>query len=102
MLMAAKAIVQIQYDDVTSDPEEIVDEFKDRFFDTELIYDKFAGPKFANYLFHAHEEDASVPTTESAHRRLEEAQLFLPLHAELEADAILLREEAQVEVGGVQ
>ena len=56
MLKAAKALVLIQYDDVSDDdPDEIVDEFKERYYDTEIIHDPFAGPKFANYFFAAHE-----------------------------------------------
>jgi sulfite reductase (ferredoxin) len=77
MLRAAKALVQVQYDDVSNDPEEIIEEFKERFFDTELFYDPFAGPKFANYLFAAHDEADRVHTADSAHHLIEEAQLFL-------------------------
>lgn len=77
MLGAAKALVQIQYDDVTSDPEEVVEEFKERFFDTELFFDPFAGPKFANYFFAAHENAGCQFTNDSAHVLIEEAQLFI-------------------------
>ena len=34
-LRAAKALVQVQYDDVSNDPDEIAAEFKERFFDTQ-------------------------------------------------------------------
>jgi sulfite reductase (ferredoxin) len=77
MLGAAKALVQIQYDDVTSDPEEVIEEFKERFFDTEIFFDPFAGPKFANYLFAAHESAGCEFTNDSAHVVIEEAQLFI-------------------------
>ena len=78
MIKAAKALVQIQYDDVTEeDPDEVVDEFKDRYFDTELIFDPYAGPKFANYLFAAHERAGAPMTSESAHYAIEESQLFI-------------------------
>ena len=54
MVKAAKALVQIQYDDVTEeDPDEIIEEFKERYYDSEMIFDPFAGPKFADYLFAA-------------------------------------------------
>ncbi len=78
MIKAAKGIVQIKYDDVTEDdPDEVVDEFRERFFDTELIFDPFAGPKFANYLFAAHENTGATHTAESAHHLIEETLLFI-------------------------
>jgi len=78
MIKAAKALVQIQYDDVTEDdPDEVVEEFKERFYDTELIYDPFAGSKFADYLFAAHEQAGRQFTSDSAHHFIEEVQLFI-------------------------
>lgn len=77
MLKAAKAIVQIKYDDVADDPDEIIEEFKERYYDTKLIFDPFAGGKFAHYLFSAHEAAAEPFTSESAHHTIEEAQLFV-------------------------
>ena len=78
MIKAAKAIVQIQYDDVTEeDPDEVVDEFKERFFDTEIFFDPFAGPKFGNYLFAAHENANRNFDEESARTLIEESQLFI-------------------------
>ncbi len=78
MIKAAKALVQLQYDDVTEeDPEEVIDEFKERFFDTELFHDPFAGPKFANYLFAANKKAAKPFDEETARTLIEEAQLFI-------------------------
>ena len=78
MIKAAKALVQLQYDDVTEeDPDEVVEEFKERFFDTELFFDPFAGPKFANFLFDAHESAGRAFDVDSAHHLIEEAQLFI-------------------------
>jgi sulfite reductase (ferredoxin) len=78
MIKAAKALVQIQYDDVTEeDPDEVVDEFRERYFDTELFFDPFAGPKFANYLFEAHDNAGRSHDAESARHRIEESQLFI-------------------------
>ena len=77
MLQAAKAVTQIQNIDVGDDPAQIVGEFKTRFHDTGLFHDPFAGPKFANYFFHAYEEPLERATLEAAHQRLEEAQLFI-------------------------
>jgi sulfite reductase (ferredoxin) len=77
MLKAAKALVLIQYDDVSSDPDEIVEEFQERYYDTEIFFDPFAGGKFANYLFAAHENAGTPFTPESAHHTIEEAHLFV-------------------------
>ena len=77
MISAAKALVLIQYDDVSADPDEIVEEFEERYYDTKLIFDPFAGGKFANYLFSAHKKAGTPFTPESAHQTIEEAQLFI-------------------------
>lgn len=78
MIKAAKALVQIQYDDVTEeDPDEVVDEFRERYCDTEIFYDPFAGSKFADYLFAAHEQSGRTHDEDSAHHLIEESQLFI-------------------------
>ena len=78
MIKAAKALVQIQYDDVTDeDPDEVVDEFKERFYDTKRIFDPFAGSKFADYLFAAHSQKDDQHTVDSARVLTEEAHLFI-------------------------
>ena len=77
MLQAAKALIQTANIDVSEDPQRIVEEFRQRFCDTELFYDPFAGPKFAHYFFHAHEEGSPEATAAVVHRRIEEAQLFI-------------------------
>jgi sulfite reductase (ferredoxin) len=78
MLKAAKTLVQLQYDDVTEeDPDEVVDEFKERFYDTELFFDTYAGSKFADYLFAAHESAGRTFDADSARYLIEETQLFI-------------------------
>jgi len=78
MLMAAKALVQIQYDDVSDDdPDEIVEEFRERYYDTKLFFDPYAHGKFAQYLFAAYDKADTSFTSESAHQLIEEAQLFV-------------------------
>jgi sulfite reductase (ferredoxin) len=76
-LKAAKGLVQVQYDDVSNEPDEIVQEFKERFFDTQLFFDPFVGPKFANFLFAAHAGGGEQFTADTAHHRIAEAQLFV-------------------------
>ncbi len=77
MLRAAKALVQTQYDDISNDANEIVQEFRERYYDTQKFFDPYAGGKFAQYLFGAHEQVGVKHTLESAHRTIEEAQLFI-------------------------
>ena len=77
MIKSAKALVQIQYDDLSNDADEVVEEFEERYCDTELFFDPFAGSKFANYLFAAHKQAGTPFTPDSAHHAIEEAQLFI-------------------------
>jgi sulfite reductase (ferredoxin) len=77
MLNAAKALVQLEYSDVKNDPEQIVTEFRTRYFDTQKFFDPFAGGKFANYLFDAHAKAGKPYTPESSRYLIDEAQLFI-------------------------
>ena len=78
MIMAARALVRVQFADVANDPDVIVKEFRERYFDTELFFDKFAKGKFAQYLFDSHEAPVNAkPTKDSARQLIEEAQLFI-------------------------
>jgi sulfite reductase beta subunit-like hemoprotein len=77
MLTAAKALVKTEFLDVTDDPDQIVEEFKARFHETKRFHDRFAGSKFASYLFQAHEVGGNGGRPEQARERVEEAQLFI-------------------------
>jgi sulfite reductase (ferredoxin) len=77
MLEAAKALVQTELAGVPDDADEIVREFRARFYDTRRFFDPFAGGKFAHYLFAAHRNSAEPPTPEKARHLIEEAQLFI-------------------------
>ena len=76
MLLAAKGLIKTEFVDISDDPDSIVKEFRTRFFDTEVFFDKYARGKFAMYLFRRH-ESGSCDTAEAAHQLIEEAQLFL-------------------------
>jgi sulfite reductase (ferredoxin) len=72
--------VKTQNPDISDNGEAILTEFRTRFCDTELFYDKYAGGKFAEYLFKAKEslsEDENKAEKELALQRLSEAQLFI-------------------------
>ena len=77
MLEAAKALIQVYNIDVINDADQIVEEFRRRFYDTELFHDPYAGAKFANYLFHAANGGRTDTSPAAVHRRIEEAQLFI-------------------------
>lgn len=77
MILAARSLVRTQFLDVGDNPDDIVSEFKTRFYDTKLFYDKYAKGKFANYLFNRHENPIEVPNQDSAHQLIEEARLFI-------------------------
>ncbi len=79
MFLAAKALTRTQNPAVGEDSEVIVGEFRTRLYDTELIFDKYAKGKFADYFFRAHDEvQEKVPASaDLARTRIEEAQLFV-------------------------
>ena len=77
MLSAARALVRTEFIDVTEDPEDVVREFKTRFFDTERFFDRFARGKFGRYLLTRHENSDDDVTEDSVQRHIEEAQIFI-------------------------
>ena len=77
MLQAAQALVKTSFQDISDDPEQIVREFRSRFYDTQLFFDPFAGGKFAHYFFAAHENSRAPRTAERVRYLIEEAQLFI-------------------------
>jgi len=70
MRQAARGLVHEQWLDVPADPATVVREFKTRFA-------PLFQPSLAAYLFRRHEYPPSTHTAESAHRLIEEAQLFI-------------------------
>jgi sulfite reductase (ferredoxin) len=77
MLLGAKALVKIQNVSISDDPEEIVSEFRARFFETRLFWDPFAGGKFAQYFLDAHEQAGQPYDADRSRYLLDEAQLFI-------------------------
>ncbi|OGQ81962.1 MAG: sulfite reductase [Deltaproteobacteria bacterium RIFCSPLOWO2_12_FULL_60_19] len=79
MVQAAQALVKTQLYDVSNDEAIVLTEFRKRFCDTELFYDKYAGGKFADYLFKAKEtlQQQNGMKQDGALRLLQEAQLFI-------------------------
>ncbi len=83
MITAATSLIRIEMDPLPEGREEIVEEFRARYFDTKKFFDPYAGGKFAQYLFSAHERANGHGvangnyTAEAAHHLIEEAQLFV-------------------------
>jgi sulfite reductase (ferredoxin) len=77
MLHGAKALLGWRqvFNDGTSDGT--VSAFRKEFYDTQIFFDPFAGGKFAHYFFRAHEHAGEEHSLETAHRLIEEAQLFI-------------------------
>ena len=76
MIQAAKALIKTEYLDIPDDPDQIVREFRTRFYDTQKFFDPFAGGKFAHYLFAAHKRSNLPHTQESAHHLIEGGPAF--------------------------
>lgn len=77
MILAARSLVRNQFLDVGNDPNLIVKEFKERFYDTKLFFDRYAKGKFAHYLFNRHDNPPAAASEDSAHQLIEEANLFI-------------------------
>jgi sulfite reductase (ferredoxin) len=75
MLRAASELVATRAA-APADRGALLREFKDRFVETKLFWDPFAGSKFAQYLFHAAEQPLPAEP-DGVHRLIEEAQLFI-------------------------
>jgi len=81
MLLAAAGLVRTQMWDISDNADQIVAEFKARFYDTQLFQSKdagqYAGGKFAQYLFNRHADTERAFTADNARHLVEEAQLFI-------------------------
>jgi sulfite reductase (ferredoxin) len=79
MLRAAQGLVKDQNPSISEDQSQIIGEFTSRFVDTQLFWDKYAGGKFAEYLFKAREfvTSGKAADADRAVQLLQEAQLFI-------------------------
>ena len=77
MLRAANGLVKLERPDASGDPDQIVSEFRTRFYDTQKFFDPFAGGKFAQYLFAAQHKSDQPHTPDSARYLIDEAHLFV-------------------------
>jgi sulfite reductase (ferredoxin) len=77
MLTAARTLVQLQLPDAPRDPDAIVNEFKSRFVETRLFWDTYHHGQFANYLINRHDAADTRFSKETAHKTVDEANLFI-------------------------
>jgi sulfite reductase (ferredoxin) len=77
MLEAAATLVKTQFPDVPTDPATLVAEFRTRFVETKLFWDRFAHGTFSNYLFARQESPPQRHTKETAHQLADQANLFI-------------------------
>lgn len=77
MLSSAQALIKMQNIDIADDSEVIINEFRERFYETELFFDPYAKGKFARYLFNAYEHRDESKNIDIALRLIEEAGLFI-------------------------
>ncbi len=99
MLSAARTLVKTEWLDVPNDPDTIIKEFRERIFDTELFHDRFAGGKFAGYLFNRYENQPEAITEDHAKRIIEESQLFIEA-AHPCADRLAAKKSAEMQASG--
>ena len=77
MLRGAAALIRKEFQDVPSDPNKIVSQFKEHFYDTKIFFDRFAKGRFGKYLLNRNENPPVDLNNDLVHRKIEESQLFL-------------------------
>ena len=77
MLHGAAALLDWRKLGRPASADEVVSGFRRHFYDTELFFDPFAGGKFGQYFFRAHERAGQPRSYDSVHRLIEETQLFI-------------------------
>jgi len=77
MLDAARALLKQRVPVFSEDPDALVNLFRLELVDSQLFHDPFAGAKFAQYFFQAHERRGQPVNAERAHYLVEESQLFI-------------------------
>jgi sulfite reductase (ferredoxin) len=77
MLRAARGLVKLENANISQDADQVVGEFRIRFYDTQKFFDPFAGGKFAHYLFAAQQKSNQPHTADSARYLIDEAHLFV-------------------------
>jgi sulfite reductase (ferredoxin) len=77
MLQGARALLEWKKAGSLDGPDSVVALFRSHLYDTQLFHDPFAGGKFAQYFFKAHNRVRQKRTAEATRQLIEEAQLFI-------------------------
>ncbi len=77
MVTAAQGLIKKFNPDVSEEPEAVLKEFNDRFCETKIFYDPFAGPKFAHSIFAAQKMDLTQVNQDQTRKLIEESSLFI-------------------------
>lgn len=77
MLHGARALLDWRKYDHDGSAQSIVTQFRQHFYDTRLFFAPGANGRFAQYLFHAHEQERRERDHDQTARLIEEAQLFI-------------------------
>jgi sulfite reductase (ferredoxin) len=77
MLSSAKAVTYLKNVDVTSDPDNIIAEFKSKLVEPKIFWDQYVGGKYADYFLDAMAAPVDTADAQAVHRRIEEATLFI-------------------------
>jgi len=107
MLEAVKGLLRSDLLDVPQDETTLIGEFRSRFHETELFHDKYAGSKFAEYLFRRAETPLQELTDDVTRRQIEEAQLFIEAaHAcrdrIVESKSVAVAQSAEIQTSQVE
>lgn len=77
MCTAAQGLIKKYNPDISEDATEIIQEFDKRFCETQVFYDPFSGPRFAQYLFQAQKQNLQSFDADHARKLIEESSLFI-------------------------
>jgi sulfite reductase (ferredoxin) len=94
MIAAARGVVALDIFLPPNPPDEVVKEFRERFFDTKVFFDRFAQGKFARPLFSRHEE-GPVTGADAVRELVEETQLFIDASHACQIRVLEARAQAQ-------
>ena len=94
MIAAARGVVALDLFIPPIPDDDVVREFRERFFDTRVFFDRFAHGKFARPLFSRH-DDGPVTGVDAVRELVEEAQLFIDASYACQIRVLEARAQAQ-------
>lgn len=94
MIAAARGVVALDLFIPPIPDDDVVREFRERFFDTKVFFDRFAHGKFARPLFSRH-DDGPVTGVDAVRELVEEAQLFIDASYACQIRVLEARAQAQ-------